>query len=115
MHEHPAEWLGSGAWFYPSVSVWSISVDFRVDPGAEMTASIQFKDIGIPSFSDRSRNQNVWRFSDQPEEEASHLKLNVGALTPDQLNENTNPGSPRHKSSNSSSMDSLKRRKTIER
>lgn len=84
---HPAEGAVTGAWFSRSKTFWSVSVDFREDPGGGTTASIQFGlKPGGQFLSDPLKNGYYeWRLSNMPEKEVSGFAFSLGSLTPEQL------------------------------
>jgi hypothetical protein len=82
---HPAHGFMEGAYFRDYSTSWTISVDFRSDPGAGMTASIQFKKNGngvIPNTT----GYDSFRTEDMPRKEASLFNFfNLSSLSPEEL------------------------------
>ena len=80
-HDPPA----SGAYFRDYSTSWSISVDFREDPGAGTTASISFTKNGngvMPS----STGYDAFRMDDMPRAEASLFNFfNLQGLSPERV------------------------------
>jgi RHS repeat-associated protein len=80
--EHPVD-NTSGAWFTESHSLWSVSVDFRVDPGAGTTASISF--VSNPNGVIAAPNTS-FRFNGMGEVAAGGFQFNLTTLTNEQVN-----------------------------
>jgi RHS repeat-associated protein len=80
--EHPVD-NTSGAWFTESHSLWSVSVDFRVDPGAGTTASISF--VSNPNGVIAAPNTS-FRFNGMGEVAAGGFQFNLATLTNEQVN-----------------------------
>jgi hypothetical protein len=84
--EHPAEWSTTGAYFAPSDKAWTVSVDFRQDPGAGVSASIQFHENPNMGFIyDSSKGGLSFRTEDQPETEVGAFKFNLAGLSEEKL------------------------------
>jgi RHS repeat-associated protein len=82
---HPAHGFMEGAWFSDYSTSWTISVDFRVDPGVGMTASIEFwrNRNGVIS---NSASNNSFRTEDMPASEISLFNFfNLRGLSQEKL------------------------------
>jgi hypothetical protein len=82
---HPAHGFVEGAWFNDYSTSWTIAVDFRVDPGVGMTASIEFwqnRNGVIPTSTD----YNSFRTEDMPASEISLFNFfGLRGLSPEKL------------------------------
>ena len=84
--EHPVHGSLAGAWYSRALSVMSVSVDFREDPGAGMTASIQVKQSDRGVVTDGSKSgMNYWRDEDEPEQELGQFRLKLSGLSDQKL------------------------------